>query len=436
MVKHHHYHQCHIQTISILLLLSIFNILAVERDDRFVTNQYLSPSQSTRNNWREEITDFRYNSSRIDGITNLRNGSLIVISNNYYWILEPKQKPTINNVRGGIQNLWKDFTTIDDIWIDPYNEISPQLYIASNTAERGLEVVCQEFEENFVNDSSFCHLPVDKTWYIALRDLDRTKPINAVTWRNRTKNQDGGFWVFFQQFQMITIDPYEMNLRYTYDIRQWMSINETITAAFFDYHQSVYHFFFENNRYRKWTVNVPYMNSLPMTWDRAFLHGKLSEEMKINKDFFGFSQSEIIDRPQPWRSIHRDANLSPKIKIKSSIRTKNGKDKDSFETRSSHNLSDNKVQFDVKHEKISESNSASELEGNKKTIHKNEEDTEKEIQINSINYHKRLMRFDAEDVRDFSSKKLDVFKIEINATSKTFIVPNQKKLMRENQVFN
>lgn len=66
--------------------------------------------------------------------------------------------------------------------------------------------------------------------------------------------------------KMITIDPYEMRLRFTYDIKKWMSINETITAAYYDYRSHEYHFFFDNNLYRIWKVNVSVMNSLPMSW--------------------------------------------------------------------------------------------------------------------------------------------------------------------------
>ena len=65
---------------------------------------------------------------------------------------------------------------------------------------------------------------------------------------------------------MITIDPYDMRLRYTYDLAKWMSINETITAAFYDFRSHVYHFFFDQNRYRTWKVNVTFQNSLPMSW--------------------------------------------------------------------------------------------------------------------------------------------------------------------------
>ena len=65
---------------------------------------------------------------------------------------------------------------------------------------------------------------------------------------------------------MITIDPYEMRLRYTYDLRKWMGINETITAAHYDYHTSEYHLFFNDNQYRTWKVNVSLQNSLPMSW--------------------------------------------------------------------------------------------------------------------------------------------------------------------------
>lgn len=63
-----------------------------------------------------------------------------------------------------------------------------------------MRVVCQEFDAEFTSDSKFCHLPVDDSWQRALRDLDPNKPVDAVTWRNRTKAEDGGFWVFFQGF--------------------------------------------------------------------------------------------------------------------------------------------------------------------------------------------------------------------------------------------
>ncbi len=63
----------------------------------------------------------------------------------------------------------------------------------------GLRVVCKEFDdEEFTSESSFCHLPVSSAWKAALKDLNFDKPIDAVTWRNRTKDKDGGFWVFFQ----------------------------------------------------------------------------------------------------------------------------------------------------------------------------------------------------------------------------------------------
>lgn len=65
---------------------------------------------------------------------------------------------------------------------------------------------------------------------------------------------------------MVTIDPLEMRLRYTYDISRWMNMSEPITATFYDYRTHVYHFFFDQNGYRTWQVNVTFMNSLPMSW--------------------------------------------------------------------------------------------------------------------------------------------------------------------------
>uniref|UniRef100_A0A6P6YGY3 Uncharacterized protein LOC113798200 n=1 Tax=Dermatophagoides pteronyssinus TaxID=6956 RepID=A0A6P6YGY3_DERPT len=258
--------------------------------------------KTTSSNNNNDIIDFRYNTGRIDGIINFINGSLLIISNGYYWLLDYNNPlPSTYNVNGRVEQLYDGFDKIDAMWIDPYNDISPQIYLISNSPEYGLRVVCKEFDDEPFNDvSSFCHLPVDNRWLTALKDLDPNRPIDAATWRNRTKNQDGGFWVFFQGRKMITIDPYEMKLRFTYDIQKWMSINDSLTAAFFDYRKSIYHLFLDNNRYYTWTVNISYMNSLPMSWDRAFLHGKLSPLMQINRDFFGFPEKDIRPYPQPY----------------------------------------------------------------------------------------------------------------------------------------
>ncbi|KAH7638967.1 hypothetical protein HUG17_3000 [Dermatophagoides farinae] len=275
----------------LLLIISGQSTLSVHS-----TKQLSSSSSSSSFN---DIIDFRFNTAHIDGITNLINDSLLIISNNYYWLLDQQNPlPLPFNVNGHIKQLYDGFEKIDTIWLDPYNDISPQIYL---TPEYGLRVVCKEFDDEPFNDiSSFCHLPVDHRWLAALKDLDPNRPIDAATWRNRTKNQDGGFWVFFQGKKMITIDPYEMKLRFTYDIQKWMSINDTLTAAFYDYRKNVYHLFFDNNRYYTWTVNVSYMNSLPMSWDRAFLHGKLSLPMRINRDFFGFPEKDLRPYAQPY----------------------------------------------------------------------------------------------------------------------------------------
>jgi len=165
---------------------------------------------------RTTLPDFRYNSARVDGITRLFNDSLIVISNGHYWLLDRGELPRVRNVKGPITDLYSGLKSIDAIWTDPYNDVGQQIFLASNvsifellvyglhlslllqTASHGLKVVCQEFLEPFTNDSKFCHLPVDASWKNALKDLQSDKPIDAVTWRNRTKDKDGGYWVFFQ----------------------------------------------------------------------------------------------------------------------------------------------------------------------------------------------------------------------------------------------
>ncbi|KAJ6219307.1 hypothetical protein RDWZM_005119 [Blomia tropicalis] len=284
----------------ILIWIVLFSTFLVDIGYGRITGKRWHGHPYDRSQRTTTITDFRYNTAHIDGITRLFNNSLLVISNGHYWTLDRGELPRIDNVRGPISQLYDGFKNIDSIWTDPYNDLSEQVYLVSNTAKHGLRVVCQEFGEQFTSESTFCHLPVDNRWLAALKDLSLDKPIDAVTWRNRTKDKDGGFWVFFQGTKMITIDPYEMDLRFTYDLRKWMSINETITGAFYDYHNHIYHLFFANNRYRTWTVNVTRQNSLPMSWDRAFLHGALSQPMLINRDFFHFSQREIRNWPQPF----------------------------------------------------------------------------------------------------------------------------------------
>lgn len=103
---------------------------------------------------------------------------------------------------------------------------------------------------------------------------------------------------------MITIDPYEMILRFTYDISKWMSINETITAAYYDYKDSVYHLFFDHNRYYTWTVNVTFQNGLPMSWVRwVVANPPVSQPSPLSFSFSGSSLSarhtERTDEDQP-----------------------------------------------------------------------------------------------------------------------------------------
>lgn len=82
-----------------------------------------------------QITDFRYKSARIDGITRLFNDSLIVISNGHYWLLASDEMPRAYNVKGPISELYSGMADqIDAIWTDPYNDISPQIYLVSNVS--------------------------------------------------------------------------------------------------------------------------------------------------------------------------------------------------------------------------------------------------------------------------------------------------------------
>lgn len=113
-----------LQTIVTLLLIATISY-ARNQAHRNWTPPYESKTQ---------ITDFRYNSARIDGITRLFNDTLIVISNDHYWILDKGQLPRIHNVKGHIRQLYPGFKKIDDIWADPYNDVSPQIYLVSNVS--------------------------------------------------------------------------------------------------------------------------------------------------------------------------------------------------------------------------------------------------------------------------------------------------------------
>lgn len=100
----------------------------------------LSLSLSTRSlHYRksgdEVIPDFRYNSARIDGITKLPNNTLIVISNDYYWVLKEGQLPREYNVGGRVNEFHPKFKIVDAIFTDPYNEYDPKTYIISHVSD-------------------------------------------------------------------------------------------------------------------------------------------------------------------------------------------------------------------------------------------------------------------------------------------------------------
>ena len=88
----------------------------------------------TKRSTNNAITDFRYNSGRIDAITKLPNNTLIVVSNGYYWILNERQTPRPYNVVGQVSKLFPKFRIIDAIFTDPINEVDPKIFIVSHVS--------------------------------------------------------------------------------------------------------------------------------------------------------------------------------------------------------------------------------------------------------------------------------------------------------------
>lgn len=208
---------------------------------------------------------------------------------------------------------------------------------------------------------------------------------------------------------MITIEPYEMKLRYTYDIQKWMSINESLTAAFYDYHQSVYHLFFDNNKYFTWTVNVSYMNKLPMTWDRAFLHGSLSKEMKINRDFFQFPYYELRDSAQP----NYRKRLWFDIELENNEIYKNNNEQQKHNPKLVTTLKNNSVKQRIESVFNQQPPLPPIIESNNRKSNKKTKEPSRNVniddyrlkdyeKINSIDYQKQLKQFQMEGVKDFA----------------------------------
>lgn len=276
-----------VQLLSPLIIYSSFQVIGLVNSIDHLSDH------------KNHLLDFRYNSARIDAITKLPNDTLIVVSNGYYWVLREGQLPRSYNVRGKVSDLHPLFQRIDAIFTDPsYNEFDPKIFIMEYSYENGLLIACQEYNGQFKTDNQYCNLPVDERWHNALRDLNLKRPIDAAVWRNRSKEREGGFWTFFQGTKFSVVDPFKMELRFTYDI-EWMNITDVITAAFYDYKKQKFYLFHHHNLFHVWHVNTTLMKSLPMGWDRAFLHGTLSKNLAINKDFFEFSQSELYDYDQP-----------------------------------------------------------------------------------------------------------------------------------------
>lgn len=66
---------------------------------------------------------------RVDAITKLPNGTMILVSNGHYWILSENELPLPENVQGIVTDLHPAFSRIDAVFADPYNELDPKIYI-------------------------------------------------------------------------------------------------------------------------------------------------------------------------------------------------------------------------------------------------------------------------------------------------------------------
>lgn len=215
---------------------------------------------------------------------------------------------------------------------------------------------------------------------------------------------------------MITIDPYDMRLRRTYDMQQWMKLNDSMTAAHYDYDRSIYHLFFENNVYRTWTVNRTLMGKLPMGWDRAYLHGTLSKPMKINRDFFGFPVSDTVEYSQPYLERYNPTEFAKPANRHSNSRMNSRP----FTTTSTTTTTTSTTTTTTTPRPMTVSSTTDSdflVVTNHKNINKNRnrnsnlkiEDDEEEHSGNllerdeSINYQKQLMDFERDGVKDFAS---------------------------------
>src|SRR6218665_1933258 len=221
---------------------------------------------------------------------------------------------------------------------------------------------------------------------------------------------------------MIIIDPFDMRLRSRYDLREWMRFNDTITAAHYDYERSVYHLFFDNNGYRTWKVNEPYMSSLPMGWDRGFLHGELSPLMKINRDFFGFQPEDLVDYSQPYferfvPTVSSSSSSSSSFAGNKPNQGRNTSDRSKYTPISSTTTSTTttttttrrpvtSTESDVLYV-TSRKNILQNKNRNRNSHFSESDDHVEEVVSNtlekdeSISYQRQLMEFDREGVKDF-----------------------------------
>lgn len=117
-------------TVYLLLLLLLVAVCSVSLATAQPNRRWHQRQQGQAST---QITDFRYKSARIDGITRLFNDSLIVLSNGHYWLLASDEMPRAYNVKGPISQLYRGMGhQIDAIWTDPYNDVSPQIYLVAN----------------------------------------------------------------------------------------------------------------------------------------------------------------------------------------------------------------------------------------------------------------------------------------------------------------
>jgi hypothetical protein len=256
---------------------------------------------------------------RVDSVTKLGNGDILMTSRTNYWLLKEsivsseivkcrvRVPPTRKNIAGNISTLVSGLSAnrLDSLLTDYLNDIDHRVYAFAG--ENFSFVACRESDsEQFTLENTHCNLPVKKQIVRAIHDkIGGAEPgPRAAIWLPRFDDMPGGMWILFYARVYLVVDMYEETVSEPYSVSDTIRLptSDRITAAMYDRNDKVIYVFCENDTFYTLDISECSQGQAPEQYLRG---AALRLGGSTSRDFFGLHCACVNNTDRSQSDEHR-----------------------------------------------------------------------------------------------------------------------------------